>query len=110
MEVTITARRCTVPDPVRQRTDRLMRRIDRYEARVTSAAVNFDDDHAKKIVEARLAVAGGPPLLAHGEGPTFRSALDGAIQRLERQLKRQRQRRRRRRVADRASAGRSAAS
>ena len=104
MEVTITARHCSIPDPVRERTSRLIARLERYEVRATSAIVNFEADHGARGVEARIAVAGGPPLVAHAEGPTFRSALDGAFDRIERQLKRRRQRVRRRRL----HAGRSA--
>jgi ribosomal subunit interface protein len=95
MEVTITARHCSVPDSVREHTSRLFRRLERYDARAISAVVNFAADHGTKNVEARLALPGGPPILAHADGPTFRGALERAIDRLEYQLKRRRQRRRR---------------
>lgn len=106
MEVTITARHCSIPESVRERATRLAQGLDRFGARATSAIVNFDADHGARSVEARIAVAGGPPLLARADGPTFRSALDRAFDRLERQLKRHRQRRRRRRAGvDRSAAG-----
>lgn len=106
MEVTITARHCSIPDSVRERATRHARGLDRFGARATSAIVNFDADHGAKAVEARIAVAGGPPLLARADGPTFRSALDRAFDRLERQLKRHRERRRRRRAAAGRAPGR----
>jgi ribosomal subunit interface protein len=99
MEVTINGRHCSIPESVREHASRLVRRLDRYGARATSAIVSFEADHGRKSAEARLAVAGGPPLVAHADGPTYRSALERSIDRLERQLKRRRQRRRRLRVA-----------
>jgi ribosomal subunit interface protein len=103
MEVTITARHCSIPDPVRERATRLIGRLDRYGVRTTSAVVFFDQDHGARSVEARIAVGGGPPIVARAEGPTFRSALDRTFDRVDRQLKRRRQRTRRRRL----QAGRS---
>ena len=82
---------------------RLIGRLDRYGVRTTSAVVFFDEDHGARSVEARIAVGGGPPIVARAEGPTFRSALDRTFDRVDRQLKRRRQRTRRRRL----QAGRS---
>lgn len=98
MDVTITTRHCTVPDPLREQTRRRVARLDRFHPRAQSAAVSFDAEHGRKRCEARIHVDGGSPLLASHEHTSFRGALDGTLERLERQLKRQRERRRRRRV------------
>jgi putative sigma-54 modulation protein len=97
MDVTITTRHCSIPDAVRDRMTRRIRKIDRFERRATAAHISFEADRRMRRVEARVDLAGGPPIVAHADGPTFRNALDRAIDRLERQIKRRRDRRRRRR-------------
>lgn len=99
MEVKITTRHCSIPDSVRNHMDRLIDRLERYEARTTAVNVSFDAEHGVKSVDARVTVPGAPPLVAHAAGPTFRTALDRARRRIERQLRRNRQRRRRHRTA-----------
>lgn len=99
MDVTITALHCTIPDSVRDLTERRMSALERYGRRATSAAVSFSADHGQKACEARVGIAGGPPRIARATGPTFRAALDRAADRLERQLKRYQDRRRRHRGA-----------
>lgn len=98
MEVNITARHCSIPDSIRDRTAELIRRLERIETRTTSVSVSFEADHGLKNVDARVAVAGRPPLIAHAAAPTFRGALDVAAGRIRRQLRRDRQRGRRRRA------------
>jgi ribosomal subunit interface protein len=93
MELTITARHCSISDATREHANRLFRRIDRLHIRATSATLEFETDTFRKSVDARLHVAGQPPIIGRGDGPTFRAALDSAFDRLERQLKRRRQRR-----------------
>lgn len=99
MDVTITALHCTVPDSIRELTERRMAGLERYGRRAMSAAVSFANDHGRKTCEARIGIAGGPPRIATATAPTFRAALDLAADRLERQLKRYQDRRRRRRGA-----------
>lgn len=98
MDVTITARRCTVPAPVRDHAQRRMRQLERFHPRPTSASVIFERDGVQPTCEARMMIGGGAPLVASAHGSSFRSALEGALDRLERQLKRQRKRRIRRRA------------
>lgn len=98
MEVNITTRHCSIPESVRNHMQRLVSRLERYEARTMAVNVSFDADHGVKSVDARVAVPGAPPLVAHAAGPSFRTALDRATRRIERQLRRNRQRRRRHRA------------
>lgn len=97
MDVTITTKRCTVPEPVQEHTRRRVGRLKRFHPRATSATVSFDEDSRRRRCEVRLLVDGGPPLFARFDDSSWRNALNGAVDRLERQLKRQRQRRIRRR-------------
>ena len=92
MEITINARHCKVPESLRNQAEQRFLRMERIDRRITAATVVFDGTTAARHVEARLAIAKGPPLVGHGDGPTLRTAMDGAISRLERQLKRHRER------------------
>jgi ribosomal subunit interface protein len=105
MEVTITTRHCTIPDSLRDQTERLLRRFQRLHSRATSAIVRFETESFEKNVEVRLNVGGGPPIIAHASGPTFRSALERAFDRLDRQVKRRRDRWVQRRTASAARGG-----
>jgi putative sigma-54 modulation protein len=92
MQITINARHCKVPDSLRNQAQQRVSRLARLDRRLTAATLVFDVTNLVKRVESRVAVAGGPPLIGAGQGPTLRAALDASLDRLERQLKRRRQR------------------
>jgi ribosomal subunit interface protein len=92
MNVSITARHCTVSERTRTEAQDRLRRLQRFEPRLANAEVEFEDDHGTKQVETRIFVAGSHSIVAHGSGDTFRTALDRSIDRLTRQLKRRRDR------------------
>lgn len=100
MDVTVFARHTTVPPSLNDHAERLARRLDRYAPKAATMAVNFETENGIRAAEARLTTAGGPPMIGHGTGPTYRNALNQAIDRIERQLKRRRQRRRQNRRAE----------
>lgn len=99
MEVTVSAIHCTIPESMHEHAARLGRRLDRYEPRAASMALRFENPNGLRTVEARLTSAGGPPMLARATGATYRAALNQAVDRIERQLKRRRQRKRQNRRA-----------
>ena len=103
MDVTITTRHCNIPDSLRDQSERLIRRFQRLHTRATSAVLCFEGEGFEKSVAARLHLGGGPPVVAHASGPTFRAALDRAFDRLERQVKRRRKRWLQRRTAVRVT-------
>ncbi|HUF51703.1 MAG TPA: ribosome-associated translation inhibitor RaiA [Longimicrobiales bacterium] len=92
MEITINARHCSVPDSLRNQAAQRLGRLERLDRRITAATLVFDGAANDRRAEARIAVAGGPPLVGQGRAATLRAAMDGAISRLERQLKRRRER------------------
>lgn len=92
MQVSITTRHCNVSDRTRSEAEERIHKLQRYEPRLDTAVVEFDDDHGTKQVETRIFVAGSHSIVAHGSGDTFRTALDRSIDRLTRQLKRRRER------------------
>ena len=88
MRVQIAARHCDVPDSVRQRTEEQITRLAKYDPRVGSAEVVYEEVKRIKKVEVVLSVDRSEPVVAHGEGEEFRTALDKAVDRLTRKLKR----------------------
>lgn len=92
MEVTITARHCEIPASLRERAEARVRALARYEPRATVGDVIFDLDHGVSRAEVKLLIP-GTATVAHGSGGSFREALDAAVDRLSRQLKRRNEQR-----------------
>jgi ribosomal subunit interface protein len=90
MRVSIAARRCEIPDSVRDRAEEHLGRLSKYEPRLSGAEVVFETEKRIKKVEAVLSVDRGEPVVAGGEGDEFRDALDQMVDRLSRMLKRRR--------------------
>ncbi len=67
-----------------------MERLPKYDPRVSSAEVIFDEEKHTRKVEAILSVHGGPPVVAHAEEREFLNALDRVADRLSTQLRRTR--------------------
>jgi ribosomal subunit interface protein len=90
LRVQIAARHCDVPDSVRRRTEEQIGRLAKYDPRVGAAEVVYEEEKRTKKVEVVLSVDRSEPVVARGEGEEFRTALDKAVDRLSRMLKRQR--------------------
>ena len=90
MDVRISARHCTITDNTRDHAQSRVQRVTRFEPRATAAEILFSQENAFKHAEIRVTVPGGSQVQSHGEAETFRSALDRAAERLERQLRRRR--------------------
>ena len=99
MQTTITARHCEVPDQLRARALTVVERLGNLASRPMEMTVVFDADGARQTVELRLHVARGEILVATGEGPDHRTALDRAEEKLRRQLERASERPRKARSA-----------
>lgn len=94
MRVQITARHCDVPSDVLARTESQIQALTKYQPRATAADVVYSEEKVTRKVEVLVHIDGAEPVVAHGDGLEFRSALDEAVERLSRQLRRQRERRR----------------
>lgn len=92
MRVQIAARHCDIPDSLRARAEEQVLRLAKYDPRVSTAEVVFEEEKVVRRVEVLLGVHGGAPVVARGEDPDFLTALDKVIARLGRRLKRQRDR------------------
>lgn len=93
MEIRINARHGKLPESLRNQAEQRFMRLERLGRRITSGSLVIDGTARLHRAEARVLTAGGPPLIGHAEGPTLRAAIDGALHRLERQLKRRGERR-----------------
>lgn len=90
MRVTIAARRCDLPDAVRERTEKLIGRLKRYDPRISAADVVYEEEKRTRRVEVILSVDGAPPVVARAEGEEFRTALDKVTDRIGRVIRRNR--------------------
>lgn len=93
MDVRITTRRATVGDAMMRRADERARRLAKYDPRLQAVSLVFEEDHGDVTVEIRAEVPGVPPLVARSAGDSNRSALDRALDKLRRQLRRERKKR-----------------
>jgi putative sigma-54 modulation protein len=94
MDVRITARHCSITDSTREFAETRVSRLTRFEPRVRAAEVLISDDAGSRHAEVKVAVPGASLMQAHGEADSFRAALDRAVDRIERQLRRRHGRRR----------------
>lgn len=88
METIITARHCEISDALRERASTIVERLEALAPREVSATVVFDMQGAAATAEVRLHVASGDLLVAGGDGPDHRTALDRAEERMKRQVTR----------------------
>ena len=91
MDVRITTRHCSISDTLRRRTNERLEALQRYEPTLTAADVRFASDHGSPAAEVRL-ILRRTTLQAGAGGETFQTALDAAVARAERQLRRRRER------------------
>ncbi len=87
MEVRITSRHTTLPEPLRARAEELLSKLDKYDARVSVVEVVFDEEKNSRKVEGILHIDRSEPIHATGEGEDFNEALSQMNDRLARQLR-----------------------
>lgn len=87
MDITITARHADLSDSVKAHTDEKLSRLDRYFDGIQEAAVIVSKEKFRYQCEITLKVAGRADLVSTEETAELLSSIDGAIDRLERQVK-----------------------
>lgn len=90
MRIQIVTRHCDVPSRVRERAESRVRKLVRYEPRLSAAELIFEEEKHLRKVEGILSVDGEEPVVARGEGTEFRAAVDQVGDRLARMLRRRR--------------------
>lgn len=99
MQTTITVRHCEISEALRERAITVVERLGQLATRPMEMAVVFDANGIQQTVELRLHLSRGEVLVAKGEGPDHRTALDRAEEKLRRQVERASTRPRRARSA-----------
>ncbi len=87
MEIRITSRHTTLPESLRARTEELLSRLNKFDARASVVEVVFDEEKNSKKVEGILHIDRSDPIVATGEGDDFNEALSQVNDRLGRQLR-----------------------
>jgi putative sigma-54 modulation protein len=94
VRVQIAERHCDVPDEVLDRTQQQIDRLAKYQPRASAAEVVYSEEKLTRKIEVIIHIDGSEAVVAHADAPEFRAALDQAVDRLRRQLRKQRERRR----------------
>lgn len=94
MQVIISARHFEPSDRLRRLVEERFSRLQRFEPRVARAEVTLLDEKNRCQVQALVSVDGSGPIHAQAEARDFRTALDRAVERASRQLRRNHARRR----------------
>ena len=76
-----------------ERTQEQLAALSKYSPRASAVDVVYVEEKITKVAEVLVHIDGGEPVVARGEGAEFRSALDQAVDRVRRRLRRQRERR-----------------
>ncbi len=87
MEVRITSRHTTISESLRSRTEELLSKLHKYDARISVVEVVFSEEKNSKKVEGILHIDRNDPIVAAGEGDDFNEALSQVNDRLARQLR-----------------------
>jgi ribosomal subunit interface protein len=88
MQTTITARRVDVSDALRERAMTVVDRLGGVAYRPVDMTVVFEAEGLDQVVELRMHLSHGEWLVARGDGPDHRTALDRAEEKLRRQVER----------------------
>ena len=88
MQTSITVRHSEISEALRERAITVVERLGNLAHRPMETAVVFDANGTQQTVELRLHLAQGEILVAKGEGPDHRTALDRAEEKLRRQVTR----------------------
>lgn len=91
MRLQIATRHCEVPESVRRRAQGKVTRLVRYDSRLSSAELIFEEERHVRRVEGILTIHGGEPVVAGGEADDFGAAVDRLVDRLSRMLRRRRE-------------------
>ena len=86
MQVTVTALHCEITDALQERAEQVAQRIAEIAQSSIGCTVVFGMEKQASTAELRLQHGRGEMLIASGEGPDHRTALDRAEERVRRQI------------------------
>ncbi len=92
MDIYTTARHFDLTPEIREHTENKLKRLARYFDRIHEGHVILTKEKFRYLAEISLRVGGGADLVSREETPDVFSSIDGAVDRLERQVKRHKDR------------------
>jgi len=87
MNVRIVSRHSDLPKKVVERAEQLVRKLPKYDPRLTDAEIVFDEQKRTKTVEAILHLDRVDNVVAKAEDEDYFPAIDLLVARLQRQLR-----------------------
>lgn len=97
MRLQVKARQGQVTDSVRRYAENKLLKLDRRLHDLTLVDVTLSQEHNPSIADDHVAEAvvhtKGPSIVARGAGTTYEAAIDGLLDKLERQVERYRDKR-----------------
>ena len=89
MQINISTRHGQLAQETKDKINLKMQRLDRFQERMTAVDVTVDLEHGDEThVEIRVSVERAKDFVSRTKGPELMGALDGAIHKLEEQLRR----------------------
>ena len=99
MNISINGRHLTVRQDLRDLIEKKLSKFDRFFPGGADASVTCRHEHGDKIIEITITV-GSTIFRAEEESDTFKSALDGCLSSIERQIRKNKTRLEKRMKAD----------
>lgn len=88
MQIIVSTRHGEISDRLRKTVDRQFGRMSRYESRISKMEVTLTNESNHWEVEALASIDRAKPVHSHGESKDVRDAVDQAVDKMTRQLKR----------------------
>jgi putative sigma-54 modulation protein len=88
MEIQTTARHFDLTPELREYSESKLRRLARYFDQIHEGTITITKEKFRYLAEINVRVGGGADLVSREETPDVYSSIDGAIDRLERQVRR----------------------
>ena len=86
----MTVRHTEVTDEVKDRTDALVRKLEKFDSRLSRVEVVFDEQGNQKTVEGILHIDRDDPVVAKAEAGDMQTAVDQMVDKLAKILRRRR--------------------
>lgn len=89
MQISVSTRHGHLAPETQEKIGHKLEKLGRFHDKISSAAVTIDLKEGKEpCVEVRLAVDGAANFVSHTSGTNLLGAVEGAVHKLEEQLKR----------------------
>ena len=87
MEIQITSRHSKASQTLQDTLTVELEKMDKFLDKITSCHVILDSEHVDKTVEITMNAGGHPPIIATGKADNLGKAIDDALSKTGRQLK-----------------------